>query len=107
MSFTKSFFETIGQRLNEYRDVYPCGEVTVTLRVKNHGYNAVRILRVDDDLVTFAYYSDEKIHPLGEISVNNEEPTVWPALTVPYDSIDAVEFNPSKVTGGKKMGFIA
>ena len=106
MSFSKNYFQTIGQRLDEYRALYPCGEVTVTVRVNDEAYHAVRILWCDDDLVTFAYYVDEKSNPLGERGVTSGEPTAWPALTVPYDSIDAVEFSPGKVAGEKRMGFI-
>ena len=73
MGFDRIFFKNIGDLLEEYYKVYPCGAVTLTLRAADREFDVAKILKCDDTLLTFAYYSDEKSHPLRETT--SEEPT--------------------------------
>ena len=107
MSFDKIFFKNIGDLLEEYYKAYPCGAVTLTLRIAGDEYNVVKIIKCDDALLTFAYFSSpEKSHPLtGEAKEKSRESIAWPALTVPYGAILWVEFNPGKAAREREIGF--
>ena len=97
MAFDKSFFETLGQRRQDYMKIYPCGVVTVTIKIDGQEYNVVRILNCDGQLLTFVYYSDQKSRALSEkLQEKSGEPTAWPTLTIPYSAIFSVEFNPGE-----------
>lgn len=107
IAFDKSFFRNIGPFIDEYKQVYPCASVTLTLRVLGEEYHVVRILKADDALLTFSYYSDsEKTQPLtAECVTKTGETTAWPALTVPYQAILSVELNPGKAARDRDIGF--
>ena len=108
MSFDRGFFKTIGDLLQDYYKVYPCNAVTLTLKVADHEYNVAKILKCDDSLLTFSYYSAEKAHELpAEAKEQSGEATAWPALTVPYAFILWVEFNPRKAAAEREIGFTA
>ncbi|MBI3896424.1 MAG: hypothetical protein HY313_10895 [Acidobacteria bacterium] len=108
MSFNRVFFKNIADLLQDYYKVYPCGVVTLTLKVADQEYNVAKILRCDDTLLTFAYYSVEKSQTLpAEAREKSEESTAWPALTVPYGLILWVEFNPRKAATEREIGFTA
>ena len=107
MGFNKSFFKNLGDLLEEYYKVYPCTAVTLTLRVLSEEYNVAKILKADDTLLTFSFYSStEKSHPLtDECKEKNGERIAWPALTIPYEAILWVEFNPGKAAREREIGF--
>ncbi len=108
MAFNKSYFETIGELLKQYFGIYPCGLVTVTIKAYGQEYNLVRILKCEEDLLTFIYYSTEKSQELPDtVKDKVGENTAWPALTIPYAALVAVEFNPGKADAGKQIGFKA
>ena len=108
MSFDRVFFKNIGDLLQDYYKVYPCGAVTLTLKVAEQEYHVAKILRCDDTLLTFSFYSAEKSQPLlTEAKVKSGESTAWPALTVPYGIILWVEFNPRKAATEREIGFTA
>jgi hypothetical protein len=106
MPFRKEFFENLSGLVREYLQTYPCGTVTVTLCAYDREYNLVRVLKCDDTVVTFAYYSSEKSR---ELSANVQEQTgelkAWPTITVPYDAVAWVEFDPSAPAGQSRIGF--
>jgi hypothetical protein len=107
MGFGRIFFKNIGDLLEEYYKVYPCGAVTLTLRVMDREYDVAKILKCDDTLLTFSFYSSDKSHALSPAT--NEpgcETTAWPALTVPYAAILSVEFNP-RAAKDREIGFTA
>lgn len=98
MAFDKSFFETLGQRRQDYMKIYPCGVVTVTIKIDGQEYNVVRILNCNEQLLTFVYYSDQKSCTLSEkLQEKSGQTTAWPTLTIPYSAIFSVEFNPGEV----------
>ncbi len=105
--FNKTFFRNISDLLEDYYKVYPCTAVTLTLRVLGEEYNVARILKADDTLLTFSFYSaPEKSHPLTEeCKQQSGESIAWPALTVPYEAILWVEFNPGKAAREREIGF--
>jgi len=105
MAFDKSFFDTLGQRIQDYLKIYPCGFVTVIIKVDDQEYNVVGILNCNEQLLTFVYYSDQKSRALSErLQEKTGETTAWPTLTIPYSAIFSVEFNPGE--GEKqKIGF--
>jgi hypothetical protein len=106
MGFNKTFFKNIGDLLQEYYHVYPCSAVSLTLRVAGEEYNVAKILKADDTLLTFSFYSSpEKSHPLTECKEKTGESIAWPALTVPYETILWVEFNPGKAAREREIGF--
>ena len=106
MGFDKFFFKNIGDLLQEYYKFYPCAAVTLTLRVMDREYNVAKILKCDDPLLTFAYFSAEKSHPLPPAAKEaSGESTAWPALTVPYGAIFSVEFDPRKAATEREIGF--
>ena len=107
MGFNKSFFRNIGDLIEEYYKTYPCGVVSLTLRVGPEEYNVAKILKADDTLLTFSFYSSpEKSQPLTpECQEKSGETIAWPALTVPYEAIFWVEFNPGKAAREREIGF--
>ena len=107
MGFGRIFFKNIGDLLEEYYKVYPCGAVTLTLRVIDREYDVAKILKADDTLLTFSYFSSEKSHAIAPADKRPGcEETAWPALTVPYAAILSVEFNPRAATD-REIGFTA
>lgn len=107
MGFDKSFFKNISSLIEDYYKVYPCTAVSLTLRILSDEYNIAKILKADDTLLTFSYYSEsEKTQPLtGECREKSGESTAWPALTVPYQAILSVELNPGKAARDREIGF--
>ncbi len=107
MAFDKSFFKNIGSLVEDYYKVYPCTSVTLTLRVLSEEYNVAKILKADDTLLTFSYFSDsEKSQPLGpECKEKTDETMAWPALTVPYQAVLSVELNPGRAARDREIGF--
>ena len=105
--FNRTFFKTISDLLDDYYKTYPCSVVTLTLRVLNEEYNVAKILKADDTLLTFSFYSSpEKSQPLPEdCAEKSSEKTAWPAITVPYEAILLVEFNPGKAAREREIGF--
>src|SRR5437016_11086682 len=102
MGFGKAFFEQLGDLLTNYFRTYPCGVVTVIVRAYDQEYNLVRIVKCNEDLLTFAYYDSEKSRELPEkLQEKSGETTAWPALTIPYAAILSVEFNPGKTEDQK------
>src|SRR3989304_5073905 len=55
--FNRTFFKNISDLLEDYYKTYPCSVVTLTLRVLNEEYNVAKILKADDTLLTFSFYS--------------------------------------------------
>ncbi|MGH9786904.1 MAG: hypothetical protein ACRD88_22260 [Terriglobia bacterium] len=107
MGFDRVFFKNIGDLLEEYYKVYPCGAVTLTLRVIDREYDVAKILKCDDALLTFSYYSSDKSHALAPAApAAGCEATAWPALTVPYAAILSIEFNP-RAAQDREIGFTA
>jgi hypothetical protein len=107
MGFNKVYFKNIGDRLQEYYKVYPCSAVSLTLRIAGEEYHVAKILSCEDSLLTFTYYSaPEKAQPLtAECREKSPETIAWPALTVPYEHILWVEFNPGKAAREREIGF--
>ena len=105
--FDKIFFKNIGDLLQEYYKAYPCGAVTLTVRVMGEEYSVAKILKCDDALLTFAYYSGpDKAHTLPPAAREKSgESIAWPALTVPYGAILWVEFNPGRAAREREIGF--
>ena len=107
MGFDRVFFKNIGDLLEEYYKVYPCGAVMLTLRVADREYDVAKIIKCDDTLLTFSYFSGEKSQPLlSSAGKVGRETTAWPALTVPYAMILSVEFNP-RAAKDREIGFTA
>jgi hypothetical protein len=103
MPFSKSYFEDLSKRIKEYRGHFPTSSLTVTLKVYGKEHNLYTLISADADVLTFAYYDDNKS---SKLSAKHEVPTAWPALTVPYEVIESVEFIPGKAPGAEKgMGF--
>ena len=107
MPFDRTFFRNIGSFIEDYKKVYPCAAVTLTLRVMGEEYHVGRIMKADEMLLTFSYYSDsEKTQPLtAECVARTGETTAWPALTVPYQAVLSVELNPGKAAHDRDIGF--
>ena len=105
MGFDRVFFKNIGDLIEDYQKVYPCGAVSLTLRVADREYDVAKILKCDDTLLTFSYFSSEKSHSLPPAARGTSgESTAWPALTVPYAMILSVEFNP-RAAKDREIGF--
>lgn len=92
MPLTKSFFDNIFSLRDMYLKQFPCVGVTVTVTAHGHEYNLERILASDDERITFCHYEKKKSKKL---TAWKGTPTAWPALTLPYEAIESVEFNPS------------
>ena len=106
MAFDRVFFKNIGDLLQDYYKTYPCGAVSLTIRVGNEEYNVAKILKWDDALLTFSYFDAEKSHPLpAEAREKSGESKALPALTVPYVAIFWVEFNPGRAASEHEIGF--
>ena len=107
MGFNRTFFKNIGDLIEDYYKVYPCSAVSLTLRVAGEEYNVAKILKADETLLTFSFFSaPEKAQPLtDECKAKTSETIAWPALTVPYEAILWVEFNPGKAAREREIGF--
>ncbi|HXX74412.1 MAG TPA: hypothetical protein VEI50_04740 [Nitrospiraceae bacterium] len=104
MPFGKMFFESLSERINKYFKIFRCGTVTVTLKAYGKEYNLYRTLSVDQDTITFIYYDKNK----SEKILGEKPPfdTAFPALTLPYEVIESVEFNPKQPRArATAMGF--
>jgi hypothetical protein len=99
MPFNKTYFEHLPRLFTTYRKEY--GITAATLIVKAYGkeYTVVNILEIGASLLSFIYYDDEKS---CKTSPTAALPDAWPALTIPYEVIESVEFNPGRVPGGGK-----
>jgi len=106
MALNKEYFETINERMNSYFAVYPTGLVTLTIRTTwGEEFNALRFLERTDEWLMFAYYSNKKSVELNEkIKERTGESTAYPAISLPYDAILSVEFNPGAIKENK-LGF--
>jgi len=62
-------------------------------------------MRVAENLLTFAYYDTEKQEKIAVPRARPMDDTAFPAITVPYSLITALEINPSKSDKDKKAGF--
>ena len=105
--FNKFFFKNIGDLLQDYYKVYPCSAVSLTIRVLGEEFSVAKILKADDSLLTFSYYSaSDKSQPLpADCKEQTGETIAWPALTVPYEAVLWVEFNPGKAARDREIGF--
>lgn len=91
MGFHKKFFDDLTELLSIYSKDFPNVPVTVTLKVEGKAYHLYKLLTLSEELLTFAYFDDEKSARLRE---GRDEAVAWPALTVPYTVVESVEFNP-------------
>ena len=105
--FNRTFFKNISNLLDDYYKTYPCSVVTLTLRVLADEYNVAKILKADDTLLTFSYYSSpDKAQALPEdCQQKSAERIAWPAITVPYEAILSMEFNPGRAAREREIGF--
>jgi hypothetical protein len=101
--FDKTFFDDLANHVTEYTKRFVGTWVTVTIKLADRSeYNVRVLIKVAENLLTFAYYGTEKQE---KIAVPREQPTddtAFPAITVPYSLITALEINPSKSDKGKK-----
>jgi hypothetical protein len=94
--------------MDEYFKVFPTGVATLTVKlVFERELNVNRIIKCDNELITFAYYDLQKQTSLPEGSRGRSgESTGFPAITVAYSSICWVELNPGKPQGTQQeVGF--
>jgi len=106
LPFGKEFFDNVGERITEYVRRYDCAAVTLTIKAYDQEYNVAALLRCDDGLLTFAYYSEEQSVSLpANPPERKRESKAWPALTLPYECILWVEFNPGKADSHSEIGF--
>ena len=103
MPFDKAFFDSLGERVKEYlRHFSWCKSITVTVRNAGVDYHVWGILRTDDRTVTFAYIDLNKSVEMPK-DIDSDYPWVLPALTVAYELVEFVEFNPAKPS--EQIGF--
>jgi len=109
MPFNKEYFEKFSDHLSEYYRVYDCGQVTVTINTYDQEkYHVERIMGCNENLLTFTFYSKAKSRKLpSRAAERTREPEALPALTVPYEAILSVEFNPGRAGGMERLGFRA
>lgn len=107
MGFNKSFFDSLGRRIQEYKRVFGWKEnVSVILRVDGRDYYllAPRIDeetkdKEDSQTVTFVYHDKKKAVSIPESARKNQEiewNDIWPAISVAYKDIEAIIFDASK-----------
>ncbi|MGA2138463.1 MAG: hypothetical protein ABSH14_06335 [Verrucomicrobiia bacterium] len=98
----KSFLENLNGNLREYASLLGSGAVTVTITVYGKDYNIYRIMKCGESEVSFAFYDENKSRKAhGEVLGG----IAWPALTIPYEEIQAIEFNPGEMADGNPIGF--
>ena len=98
----KNFLETLGDNLRDYARLFGTGAVTVTITVYGTGYNVHRIVKCGESEISFAYYDDMKSRKAAGEALGG---IAWPTLTVPYEAIQAIEFNPGQVSDVNPIGF--
>ena len=98
----KEFLENIRGNLDVYRRLFGLSTVTVTITVYGVEYNVHRLVRCGESEVSFAYYSDTKSTKASGEVVGG---IAWPTLTVPYEEIQAIEFNPAPPEANR-IGFV-
>lgn len=104
--FDKHFFDGFSDLMKVYFDIFQCGVITVTFRIFEQDYHVLRIMKWDDALITFVYYDESKSLELSQrVREMTGEIIAWPALTVPYGAIEAVEFNPGKAGNEQEIRF--
>jgi hypothetical protein len=100
VSFSREFFERFDTHIEEYRELFWTGSVTVTLKVYEREINVKRLVQCGDELLTFAYYDPAKQRELpAKVREETGETDAFPVLTIPYGAILWVELNPGKAPG--------
>src|SRR5438105_4650964 len=106
--FDKDYFVGIGAEIDHYRKHYPVPTVTLTIRLYHdeQEFNVSRVLKITEELLTFAYFDRKKQERLSKkITAETGDITAFPALTVRYSDIRAVEINPGTAPGSGQAGF--
>ena len=93
--FTKAFFEELQELRREYFQIYPCGVIILTIKAYGVEYNVTRFIKSGDTVITFAFYDQRKSTELVPSARNiSGQSKAWPAVSIPYEAIESVEFNP-------------
>jgi hypothetical protein len=104
--FTKAFFDELHELRSEYFRTYPCGVFTLTIKAFGQEYNVVRLIKKGDSVLTFAFYDQRKSTELVPAAKEvSRQSKAWPAISIPYEAIESVEFNPGKAREDPKIGF--
>jgi hypothetical protein len=111
VGFHKKFFDNLSSHFDEYFKHFPSGAITFTIKLLHEKeVNVYRILKCDDELLTFAYYENKKQLKLPEVKLplgtqrqGRHESTAFPAITVPYSHISWVDINPGNAPEGKRQ----
>ncbi len=104
MPFQQEYFENFQDKINEYKKIFQLEFITVELRVYGKSYKLYQLLRHDNNTITFVYHDESRTKSLdGKM----DKPIPLPAITVPYESIESVEFDPSSKGDNPTMGFKA
>jgi hypothetical protein len=96
------FFDDLHRRIQKYFDRFPDeNRVGIVIETSGGGYLMVDIIEYDERFITFAHWPLE----------NADLPSTWAAIkhslaavTIPYEDIRAIEFDP-KIVRGKEIGF--
>lgn len=113
MGFNKGFFDSLPQRIEEYKSVFGWNKMpSVILRAHGRDYYLLwpRIDEgtkdnEDSQTITFVYHDKRKAVPIPENIQKKQEMKwnhAWPAVTVAYRHIEAVIFDAS---GDGKPGY--
>jgi hypothetical protein len=100
--FDRLFFDDLHARIQRYFDRFPSASRVGIIITTSHGeYLMVDVIEYDERFLTFAHW------PLD----NADLPRSWAdvkdslaAVTIPYEDIHAIEFDP-KIVRGKEIGF--
>lgn len=109
-TFDKAYFDNLPGEISFYLREFPIGPapiVTIRLIGGREEFNIHRILKADDELLTFTYYDSKKQTNLPDrIREERGERQAFPAITLRYCDIHWIEFNPGDPDGGVgKIGF--
>jgi len=104
--FTRAFFDSFNELRSQYLDNSGCRTFSLTIRAFGQEFDVEKFLHMDEHVITFTFYDNRKSLELSPIAQEQTGAnTAWPAISISFEAIESVEFNPGKAKGDPKVGF--
>jgi hypothetical protein len=104
--FKRAFFDSFDELRDHYLRTSGCQTFTLTIRAFGQEFDVEKFVRMDEYVITFTFYDNRKSLEFTPTAQERTGAiTAWPAVSVPFEAIESVEFNPGKAKGDPKVGF--
>ncbi|MDE3243691.1 MAG: hypothetical protein KGO52_13315, partial [Nitrospirota bacterium] len=92
------FFDNYYRVVHLYEALFRAPSVTVMLKAYGQDYELFKVLKTDEETVTFLYIDETKSCKVST-RVSHTTAMAWPAISLPYDAIATVTIYPSLTKG--------